>query len=76
MFAHFGEEHNYAGANVLTEWYQRNIRIHTHLVNVVEPHDRVLVVFGAGHLGLLRQAVQADPTLTLRTIEELDSGTK
>jgi hypothetical protein len=74
MFAHFGEENNFAGANLLTAWYQRNIRIHTLLVNVVEPGDRVLVVFGAGHLGLLQQAIQADPTLTLRTIEEFSSS--
>lgn len=76
MYAHFGEEYNYAGANLLTGWYQRNIRIHTHLLNVIEPEDRVLVIFGFGHLGLLRQAVEADPTLTLRTIEEFTSGTK
>jgi len=41
--------------------------------NILEPGDRVLVVFGAGHLGLLRQAVEADPTLTLRTLEEFVS---
>jgi len=76
MFAHFGEEYNYPGARLLTEWYQRNMRIHTHLLNVIEPGDRVLVVFGAGHLGLLRQAVQADPTLRLHTIEEFVPGTK
>ena len=74
MFAHFGEKYNYAGARLLTEWYQRNMRIHTHLMNIIEPGDRVLVIFGSGHLGFLRQAVQADPTLTLRTIEELMSG--
>jgi hypothetical protein len=76
MFAYFGEEYNYAGANLLTAWYQRNMRIHTHLLNIIEPGDRVLVIFGAGHLGLLRQAVEADPTLTLRTIEEFASGTR
>lgn len=52
------------------------MRIYTHLLNVIEPGDRVLVIFGAGHLGLLRQAVQADPTLTLRTLEEFTSSTK
>ncbi len=76
MFAHFGEEYNYAGANLLTQWYRRNIRIQTHLVNVIEPGDRVLVIFGAGHLGLLRQAVEADPTLRLRTIEAFASATR
>jgi hypothetical protein len=73
MFAHFGEEYDYAGARLLTEWYGRNMRIHTHLLNVIEPGDRVLVIFGAGHLGLLRQAVEADPSLKLRTIEEFVS---
>lgn len=76
LFAHFGEEYNYPGARLLTEWYQRNMRIHTHLLNILEPGDRVLVIFGAGHLGLLRQAVETDPTLTLRTLEELMSGIK
>jgi hypothetical protein len=76
MYTHFGEEYDYAGANLLTGWYQRNMRIHTHLLNVIEPGDRVLVIFGAGHLGLLRQVVEADPILTLRTIGEFASGTK
>jgi hypothetical protein len=71
VFAHFGEEYNYAGAELLTAWYRRNMRIHTHLLNIIEPGDRVLVIYGSGHLGLLRQNVQADPTLALRTIEEL-----
>lgn len=58
---------------VLLNDYQAS---HTHLVNIIEPGDRVLVIFGAGHLGLLRQAVRAGPTLTLRTIEEFASSTK
>lgn len=74
MFAHFGEEYNYPGARLLTEWYQRNMRIHTHLLNIIEPGDHVLVIFGAGHLGLLQQAVHADPTLKLRTLGEFVSG--
>jgi hypothetical protein len=70
LFAHFGEDYNYPGAGLLTAWYQRNMRIHTHLLNIIEPGDRVLVIYGSGHLGLLRQNVEADPTLKLRTIEE------
>jgi hypothetical protein len=76
LFAHFGEEYNYPGARLLTEWYRRNMRIHTLLLNIIEPGDHVLVIFGAGHLGLLRQAVRTDPTLKLRTIEEFVSDTK
>jgi hypothetical protein len=70
MLAHYGEEGDYAGAQLLTSWYQRNMRIHTHLLNVIQPGDRVLVIYGAGHLGLLRQDIQADPTLKLRSLDE------
>lgn len=70
LLAHFGEEGDYAGANLLTDWYKRNIRIFTNLLNIIQPGDRVLVLYGYGHLGILQQDVQADPTLKLRTLEE------
>ena len=76
MFAHFGEEDDYAGAELLTEWYRRNARIHTHLLQIISPGDRVLVIYGSGHLGLLQQNVQADPTLKLRTLEEFAGSQK
>jgi Family of unknown function (DUF5694) len=76
LFAHFGEEYDYAGTVLLTDWYRRNIRIFTHLLNIIEPGDRVLVIYGSGHLRILRQMVEADPTLKLRTLEEFASGTK
>jgi hypothetical protein len=38
---------------------------------VTGPEERVLVIFGAGHLGWLRQDFAADPTLRLRKLEEL-----
>jgi len=76
LFAHFGEEGDYAGAGLLTDWYKRNIRIFTHLLNIIVPGDRVLVIYGAGHLRILRQDVQADPTLALRTLEEFAPGPK
>jgi hypothetical protein len=70
LFAHFGEEYDYAGATLLEDWFRRNIRIHTHLLNIIEPGDRVLVIYGSGHLRIMRQNIQADPTLKLRTLEE------
>jgi hypothetical protein len=33
-------------------------------------NERVLVIFGSGHLGWLRQAVASDPTLRLRKLAE------
>lgn len=68
---HFGEPWNWAGADLLTSWFERNIRIHSNVVDLVDsPDERILVIFGAGHLGWLRENVASDPTLRLRKLGE------
>ena len=70
--ARFGEPGDYAGPDLLAEWYRRNVRIYNNVAKLVtSPEERVLVIFGAGHLGWLRQDFAADPTLRLRKLEEL-----
>lgn len=69
--ARYGEPGDYAGPDLLAEWYRRNARIYNNVAKLVAtPEDRVLVIFGAGHLGWLRQDFAADPTLRLRKLEE------
>jgi len=69
--AHYGEPGDYAGPDLLAEWYHRNLRIFNNVTKLVtSPDDRILVIFGAGHLGWLRQAFGSDPTLRLRKLEE------
>lgn len=69
--ARFGEPGDYAGPDLLAEWYRRNIRIFNNVTKLVAtPEDRILVIFGAGHLGWLRQDFAMDPTLRLRKLEE------
>src|SRR5207302_5071632 len=59
--AHYGEPGDYAGPDLLAEWYRRNIRIFNNVTKLVaSPDDRILVIFGAGHLGWLRQAFGSD----------------
>ncbi len=48
------------------------MQIFSNVARLVEsPNERVLVIFGAGHLGWLRQDVPSDPTLRLRKLAEL-----
>jgi hypothetical protein len=69
--AHYGEPGDYAGPDLLTEWYRRNIHIFNNVTKLVaSPEDHILVIFGAGHLGWLRQDFGSDPTLRLRKLEE------
>ncbi len=69
--AHLGEPGDYAGPDLLVSWYQRNIRIYNNITTIVEsPNERVLVIYGAGHLGWLQQFVASDPTMRLRKLSE------
>jgi len=67
----YGEPGDYAGSDLLAAWYQRNIRIYHNIVNLIDsPNDRVLVVYGAGHLGWLQQDVANDASVRLRKLAE------
>ena len=71
LTARYGEPGDYAGPDLLAEWYRRNVRIYNNVARLVtSPEDRILVIFGSGHLGWLRQEFAADPTLRLRKLEE------
>jgi hypothetical protein len=68
----FGEPFEYAGPDLLAAWFQRNIRIYRNIVALAEsPDDRILVIYGAGHLGWLRQDIANDSRVRLRKLADL-----
>jgi len=70
-FVPFGDPDDYAGSDLLAMWYQRNIRIYRNIIALVDsPEDRILVIYGAGHLGWLRQDVANDAAVRLRKLVE------
>jgi len=71
-FVPFGDPGDYAGPDLLAMWYQRNIRIYHNIrALVTAPSDRILVIYGAGHLGWLRQDVASDASVSLRKLSDL-----
>ncbi|MGE5277063.1 MAG: DUF5694 domain-containing protein [Acidobacteriota bacterium] len=69
--ASFGELGDWAGADLVAAWFQRNIRIYSNVVQLVDsPAERVLVIFGAGHLGWLQHDFASNPSLRLRKLAE------
>ncbi len=69
--AGLGEPGDWAGADLLADWYRRNIRIYSNLVQLAtSSNDRILVIFGSGHLGWLRSDIAANPNLRLRKLAE------
>jgi len=68
---HFGEPGDWAGADLLSDWFRRNIRIFSNMVRLCDSgNERLLVIFGAGHLGWLQQNVASDSNLRLRKLAE------
>jgi Family of unknown function (DUF5694) len=73
----YGDPDDYAGPDLLAAWYQRNIRIYRNILNLVEsPNERILVIYGAGHLGWLQQDAANDTKVRLRKLAEFTGNAK
>jgi len=71
QMAHLGEPGDWAGADLVSDWFRRNMRIYSNIVQLVDsPRERVLVIFGSGHLGWLRHDFASDPTFHLRKLAD------
>jgi hypothetical protein len=53
------------GADLVSRWYERNIRIFANLQAMAQPGDRVLLIIGQSHAPILRELVRGDPTMVL-----------
>lgn len=62
------------GADALAmHWYARNLRIYRNIQrSVTSPEDRILVLYGAGHLGILRQQFESSPEFELVDFNDLE----
>lgn len=70
-YAEFGEPWDWAGADLVSDWFRRNMRIYTNVVRLIDsPDERVLVIFGAGHLGWLQYVFASNPNLRLRKLAD------
>jgi len=53
-------------------WYSRNLRIYRNIrKSTTSPDDRIMVLFGAGHLGILRQQFESSPAYEMLEFGEL-----
>jgi hypothetical protein len=55
-FIRIGRGKEYIGANYVAWWYRRNLTILDNIIRLTDsPNDRILVIYGFGHLKLLTQ---------------------
>jgi hypothetical protein len=70
--AHIGQPGDWPGADLVADWFRRNVRIYANIAGLAaSPEERIVAVFGAGHLGWLQHDIASDPTLRLRKLAEL-----
>ena len=68
--ARVGEGKEYVGIDWVKGWYERNLKIFVNLTRIVTaPQDRILVIYGAGHIPLLSQFIRDSGLYTLESVE-------
>jgi hypothetical protein len=66
-----GVGREYPGVDWVTAWYSRNLRIFANLQRITEDREeRLLVIYGLGHIPLLRHCVLASPDYRLVEVDE------
>lgn len=68
LYLHFvpiADDTAYPGAQMVADWYGRNLKIFANVARVAQPGERVLVIMGAGHGPLLRRYAEESPDVTL-----------
>jgi hypothetical protein len=66
-----GDDGNFVGADLVSAWHQRNLRMFAKLSRLTGPGERILVLYGQGHAYLLRDFIRQAPDLKLVDVESL-----
>ncbi|MEQ8518650.1 MAG: DUF5694 domain-containing protein [Cytophagales bacterium] len=58
------------GVDLVAEWYKRNLKIYRNILELSQNQDRILVIFGQGHMHYLNQMIEDHPEMEL--VDPLD----
>lgn len=56
---------NYNGPTMVSKWYERNLKIFSNIQMLAVDSKKIFVLYGAGHLQILRDLINADENLKL-----------
>ena len=65
-----GNDTTWVGAELVSKWHKRNIKIFGHLARITDPGDRIIVIFGSGHSPLLRYFVES--SIRMKLVDPLE----
>lgn len=61
-----GDDSSYAGPDFIAGWYDRNLRIFRNVQRITRGDgERIIVIYGSGHLGILRHLAEVSPEYQL-----------
>lgn len=63
-------DNHYAGAEMVSKWYERNLKIFSNIQRLAVEHERIFIIYGAGHLKILRDLINEDSNLKLVDVNE------
>lgn len=67
-----GEDQNYVGTDVVTDWYNTNLHIYTNILRSIRPTDKtILVIFGQGHIPILKHLFESNPDFEVVEIKDV-----
>ena len=68
-FARVGAGTDFAGADLVRDWYERNLKIYANITRLADnPNERILVIIGAGHLRTLQHFVSESSEYDLEQV--------
>lgn len=56
---------NNIGVELATEWYKRNLFIYRNILEQTNDNDRILIIFGSGHVRHLKQLFEDNPEFNI-----------
>ncbi|MDY0781443.1 DUF5694 domain-containing protein [Tenacibaculum sp. IB213877] len=71
LLSQIGNKQNKIGAEAVGDWYKSNIKIFENIRQLIDSNsERVLVIYGQGHLKILNQLIKDTPELELIMINK------
>ncbi|PRD47799.1 DUF5694 domain-containing protein [Sphingobacterium haloxyli] len=71
-YVNIGKGNHYEGTDLVSEWYKTNLRIYTNILRAVQPTDKaILVIFGQGHIPILKHLIESNSDFEIVEVKEL-----
>ena len=72
FYATIGKDANYEGVDLVSEWYATNLHIYANILRQIQPTDKkILVVFGVGHIAILKHLFESNADFEVIEIENI-----